>query len=163
MAGLKSLVILSISIQADNAKDLAKDPLYKWLEQGGDWRKAHKLCSQLSIDFPDCVSAMFRLGSGISEFSRRIDRATYTAACSMLFAIYRSLGYKNYLTPDGSVNVWWVAILTAGEGWHNNHHAFPGSARSGLRRFEIDPSWLTLRLMKLIGLISWMRRRIFSE
>jgi stearoyl-CoA desaturase (delta-9 desaturase) len=67
------------------------------------------------------------------------------------------LGYKNYLTPDGSVNVWWVAILTAGEGWHNNHHAFPGSARSGLRPFEIDLSWLTIRLMKLLGLTSWMR------
>ena len=69
------------------------------------------------------------------------------------------LGYKNYDTGDDSVNVWWVALLTIGEGWHNNHHAFPGSARSGLRRFEIDLSWLMIRFMKLIGLISWMHEK----
>lgn len=74
------------------------------------------------------------------------------------------LGYKNYQTGDDSVNVLWVALLTAGEGWHNNHHAFPGSARSGFRRFETDPSWLMLRLMKLIGLVSWMHEEsILSE
>ena len=54
-------------------------------------------------------------------------------------------------------------MLTAGEGWHNNHHAFPGSARSGLRRFEIDPSWITLRLMKFIGLVSWMREESIAS
>jgi stearoyl-CoA desaturase (delta-9 desaturase) len=68
------------------------------------------------------------------------------------------LGYKNFATGDDSVNVWWVALLTMGEGWHNNHHAFPGSSRSGLRRFEIDPSWLVLRLLKTVGLVSWMNQ-----
>jgi hypothetical protein len=43
-----------------------------------------------------------------------------------------------------------------GEGWHNNHHAFPGSARHGLKASEIDPSWIIIRFMKAIGLVSWM-------
>ena len=69
------------------------------------------------------------------------------------------LGYKNYETGDDSVNVWWVALLTAGEGWHNNHHASPGSAKSGIRPYEFDPSWLMLRLMKAAGLVSWMNEK----
>lgn len=64
------------------------------------------------------------------------------------------LGYKNFDMADDSVNVWWVAIFTNGEGWHNNHHAHPGSARSGLRPHEIDVSWMTIRLMKALGLAS---------
>lgn len=65
----------------------------------------------------------------------------------------QNMGYKSYQTGEDSVNVWWVALLTAGEGWHNNHHAFPGSARSGFKPFELDPSWLMIRLMKLFGLV----------
>jgi stearoyl-CoA desaturase (delta-9 desaturase) len=42
-------------------------------------------------------------------------------------------GYRSYATRDRSTNLWWVALLTFGEGWHNNHHAFPRSARHGLR------------------------------
>jgi stearoyl-CoA desaturase (delta-9 desaturase) len=65
-------------------------------------------------------------------------------------------GYKNFSTADDSVNVWWVGILAAGEGWHNNHHAFPGSAKTGLRPHEVDLSWLTIRLGKKLGLVSWV-------
>ncbi len=73
------------------------------------------------------------------------------------------LGYKNYQTGDDSVNVWWVALLTGGEGWHNNHHAFPGSARSGLRPSEIDISWLMIRLMKAAGLTNWIHEESISS
>lgn len=61
-------------------------------------------------------------------------------------------GYQTYETGDKSTNLWWVALLSMGEGWHNNHHAFPRSARHGLKRWEIDASWLVIRLMKLFGL-----------
>lgn len=44
--------------------------------------------------------------------------------------------------------------MTFGEGWHNNHHAHPASARHGLAWYEFDPSWLTLKLMKSVGLAS---------
>lgn len=45
----------------------------------------------------------------------------------------------------------------------NNHHAFPGSARSGLRPFEIDPSWLMVSLMKMCGLVSWSHEESVSS
>lgn len=61
-------------------------------------------------------------------------------------------GYRNYETQDQSRNLWWVAFLTCGEGWHNNHHAFPRVARHGHRWFELDPVWWTIRALKAVGL-----------
>lgn len=63
-------------------------------------------------------------------------------------------GYRNYETRDNSTNSWWVALLTFGEGWHNNHHADQRSARHGHRWWELDMSWHTIKLMETIGLIS---------
>jgi sn-1 stearoyl-lipid 9-desaturase len=62
-------------------------------------------------------------------------------------------GYKSYKTEDLSTNCWWVAMLTWGEGWHNNHHAFPFSARHGLRWFEFDPTWLQIKLLRALHLV----------
>lgn len=61
-------------------------------------------------------------------------------------------GYRTFRTGDLSTNCWWVAMLTFGEGWHNNHHAFPFSARHGLKWYEIDLSWMTIRLLRLLRL-----------
>jgi sn-1 stearoyl-lipid 9-desaturase len=63
-----------------------------------------------------------------------------------------SIGYRNYRTGDLSTNCWWVALISWGEGWHNNHHAFPYSARHGLRWFEIDPTWWLVRGLALLRL-----------
>ena len=63
-----------------------------------------------------------------------------------------NFGYQTYRTGDESRNNWWVALLTWGDGWHNNHHAFPSSARHGLRWYELDPTWLTICVLKLLGL-----------
>ena len=62
-------------------------------------------------------------------------------------------GYRTYATKDLSTNCWWVALLTFGEGWHNNHHAFPRSARHGLQWWEVDMSWLILRALEKVGLV----------
>jgi len=61
-------------------------------------------------------------------------------------------GYRTYATRDDSTNLWWVALLTFGEGWHNNHHAFPRSARHGLRWWEFDLTYWLIRLMSWVGL-----------
>ena len=63
-----------------------------------------------------------------------------------------TFGYKNFQVSDLSTNCWWVAMLTYGEGWHNNHHAFPTSARHGLRPWEIDLSYGFIRALKAVGL-----------
>lgn len=56
-------------------------------------------------------------------------------------------GYRSYATGDLSTNSWWVALLTYGEGWHNNHHAFLRSARHGLRWWEVDVTYWTIRAL----------------
>ena len=61
-------------------------------------------------------------------------------------------GKQRFATGEDSRNSWWVAILTFGEGWHNNHHAHPTSARHGLRWYEIDCNWWGIRVLQLLGL-----------
>lgn len=62
-------------------------------------------------------------------------------------------GYRSHETRDLSTNCWWVAALTFGEGWHNNHHAFPHSARHGLSWWEVDLTYLTIRGLQRVGLV----------
>lgn len=59
-------------------------------------------------------------------------------------------GARRFATHDDSRNNWWVALLTFGEGWHNNHHAHPSSARHGLAWYEFDPSWIQIRILKFL-------------
>jgi stearoyl-CoA desaturase (delta-9 desaturase) len=69
-------------------------------------------------------------------------------------------GGRPFATKDDSTNNWFVAILTFGEGWHNNHHAFPTSARHGLKWYQFDMNWLTINLFKKLG---WAKQiRVFD-
>jgi len=61
-------------------------------------------------------------------------------------------GYRNYETTDRSRNLWWVAILSYGEGWHNNHHAHQRMARHGHRWWEIDMTYMAIQFLKFTGL-----------
>jgi stearoyl-CoA desaturase (delta-9 desaturase) len=60
-------------------------------------------------------------------------------------------GTQRYLTGDDSRNNWWLALITMGEGWHNNHHAYQRSTRQGFRWWEIDPTYYILKVL------SWFR------
>ena len=60
-------------------------------------------------------------------------------------------GKRPHDTGDLSTNNWFVAILTFGEGWHNNHHAFPTSARHGLDRYQFDMNWIAIRILERLG------------
>jgi stearoyl-CoA desaturase (delta-9 desaturase) len=61
-------------------------------------------------------------------------------------------GTRRFETKDDSTNNWWVALLTFGEGWHNNHHAHPTAARHGLAWYEIDLNWWGIRTLQFLGL-----------
>jgi stearoyl-CoA desaturase (delta-9 desaturase) len=61
-------------------------------------------------------------------------------------------GKRRFETKDDSRNNWWVALLTGGEGWHNNHHAHPVSARHGLTWYEFDINYYGIWLLSKIGL-----------
>lgn len=62
-------------------------------------------------------------------------------------------GRRRFDTRDNSRNNLWLALLTFGEGWHNNHHFYPGSARQGFRWWEVDLTWYGLKLMSALGLV----------
>lgn len=62
-------------------------------------------------------------------------------------------GSRRYVTCDDSRNNWWLAVITMGEGWHNNHHAYQRSARQGFRWFEIDLTFYLLTLLAWLGLV----------
>ena len=71
-------------------------------------------------------------------------------------------GYRNYKTTDESRNLWWVAMVTYGEGWHNNHHRYAHAARQGFYWWEIDVSYYLLKLLSWTGLI-WDLRQVPSH
>lgn len=66
-------------------------------------------------------------------------------------------GTRRFETRDDSRNNWWVALMTFGEGWHNNHHAFPAAARHGLSWYQIDINWYGIWLLKKLGLARKIR------
>jgi stearoyl-CoA desaturase (delta-9 desaturase) len=76
----------------------------------------------------------------------------YQHATFSVNSICHMFGRRSYRSRDESRNNWVVAALTFGEGWHNNHHAFPSSARHGLDRLQLDLSWLTIRGLERAGL-----------
>src|SRR5207244_13559211 len=61
-------------------------------------------------------------------------------------------GPRVFAARDDSTNNWWVALLPFGEGWHNNHHAHPTSARHGLAWYELDLNWIGISVLRMLGL-----------
>ena len=78
-------------------------------------------------------------------------------ATFMVNSVCHVWGKRPYDAGDRSTNNWFVALLTLGEGWHNNHHKFGYSARHGLEWWQVDLTYLTLRLMERLGLVSQLR------
>jgi stearoyl-CoA desaturase (delta-9 desaturase) len=68
-------------------------------------------------------------------------------------SLCHSYGRQRFDTKDSSRNNFWLALITLGEGWHNNHHYFPASARQGLFWWEIDPTFYGLKLLSSLGII----------
>lgn len=72
-------------------------------------------------------------------------------------SLAHTVGQRRFATGDDSRNNFWLALVTMGEGWHNNHHYYPGSARQGFVWWEIDMTYYLLKLMQSVGLISGLR------
>ncbi len=68
-------------------------------------------------------------------------------------------GSRRYATRDDSRNNFWLALITFGEGWHNNHHHFPGAARQGFHWWELDLTYYGLRLLAALGII-WNLKQV---
>ena len=62
-------------------------------------------------------------------------------------------GYQDYYTGDYSRNNWWLAIITLGEGWHNNHHFYQSCTRQGFKWWQYDITYYVLKMMSWVGLV----------
>ncbi|HEX6997552.1 MAG TPA: fatty acid desaturase [Gammaproteobacteria bacterium] len=73
-------------------------------------------------------------------------------AAGVINGLCHAKGYRNFETDDASTNLWPIGLFVAGEELHNNHHAFPTSARFSMRRHEVDMGWLHLKVLARLGL-----------
>jgi len=126
--------------------DLMSDPFYRFLERTN-------LYWQIGLGL-----ALLLLGGVSWVIWGMFVRVIFTIhVTGLVNSVAHNFGYQTYQTGDESRNNWWVALLTWGDGWHNNHHAFPSSARHGLRWFEFDTTWLTICTLKALGLADSVR------
>jgi len=72
-------------------------------------------------------------------------------------SVAHRFGSRPYATPDESRNNALLALLTLGEGWHNNHHRYPGAVRQGFHWWQLDPTWYALRALEALGLVWGLR------
>jgi fatty-acid desaturase len=122
------------------APDLAKDPFYVWLTNY-HW-------VPLLI-----LSAILYAAGGLSMvlWGTCLRVVVGLHATWLVNSATHMWGQRRFATKDDSRNNWWVALLTFGEGWHNNHHAHPTSARHGLAWYEFDISWIQISILKWLG------------
>ena len=127
---------------AKYAPDLVKDRFHLWLS------KYHYVPPiVLGLVLLATGSLPFLLWAGFFRVTMGLHATWLVNSATHLW------GKRRFATRDGSRNNAWVALVTFGEGWHNNHHAHPTSARHGLAWYEVDMTWLTIRLFEKLGLV----------
>jgi fatty-acid desaturase len=140
------------------AKDIVRDPFQKWLERNYGWIVLAQWVAFYGVGMAAALltggTAMEAVQLGLSllvwgVFVRTVLVWHITWSVNSLSHMF---GYRNYDTGEDSRNNVLVALLSNGEGWHNNHHADSRSARHGHRWFELDVVWLTIRAMEVCGL-----------
>jgi fatty-acid desaturase len=142
------------------ARDVMRDPFYAWLERnngswiivGASWCLFFLGGFAVELALGGTTEQAIQFGSSLlvwGVFVRTV--ATWHITWS-INSVTHLWGYRNYETRDSSRNNFIIGLLANGEGWHNNHHAHPGSARHGHKWWELDIGWLTIRTLMLLGL-----------
>jgi len=136
--------------------DLMKDPFYRALGCEHSARQAG-LC--LSLNLLARVILYF-IGGPVAVVANLAAMACVFWSTQLVNAVCHldGVGYRSHETRERSRNVWWVGLLAVGEGWHNNHHAFPKSAQHGIQWFEVDITWYTIWLLEKVGLATQVVR-----
>jgi stearoyl-CoA desaturase (delta-9 desaturase) len=140
-------------------RDLMRDKYYMWLQRGFNWVGVYAAHALLLLG----------IGFGLAFVAAPENVARFTVQFFFWTVIMRTLytwhvtwainsaahmwGYRNYETREDSRNNWLFALLTNGEGWHNNHHADPRSARHGHRWWEIDLTYISLAALQKVGIV----------
>ena len=139
--------------------DLRKIPELRWLDR-------------FDIAVPVALAAvLFALGVGLQRFAPSLGTSGgqmlvwgFFISTVVLFhatvtinSLAHRFGRRRFATGDDSRNNLWLALITFGEGWHNNHHFYPGCVRQGFRWWEIDLTWYGLRVLAALGLVWGLR------
>ena len=129
------------SVLAKYTPDLSRDPVHVWLS---NWHWLSNVVVGL---------ALLAFGGWPYVFWGIFFRTAWGLHCTWLVnSATHMWGSRRFQTRDDSTNNWWVAIITFGEGWHNNHHAHPTSARHGLAWYELDQNWIGISFLRMVGL-----------
>jgi stearoyl-CoA desaturase (delta-9 desaturase) len=133
--------------------DFARYPELRWLDR-------------FDVAVPALLAVtLYALGEGLASAGVATSGAQLLVwgFCVSTVALYHAtftinslahrFGSRRYATRDDSRNNGWLALLTFGEGWHNNHHHFPGAARQGFYWWEVDLTYYGLRLLALLGVV----------
>ena len=142
------------------ARDLMRDPFYAWLERSDNWIKVViaswlvflALGTMAALALGSDINAATRFGFSVMIWGGLVRTVLVLQITWVGNAMHHLWGYRNYDTPDNSRNNVLVALMSNGEGWHNNHHADPQSANHGHKPGEFDMSWQTIRLLMKLGL-----------
>lgn len=139
--------------------DLARFPELRWLDR-------------FDTAVPVLLAvALYALGEALAHFAPALHTSGpqllvwgFFISTVVLFhatvtinSLAHRFGRRRFPTQDDSRNNLWLALLTFGEGWHNNHHFFPGTVRQGFRWWEVDITWYGLRGMAALGLVSGLK------
>ena len=137
-------------------KDLYDDTMIRWID------RLYLVWVVLTLGIPFLVG--YLVGGSVERgleamvWGGLLRIFLYQHATFSVNSICHMFGKQHYRSRDEARNNWLVAALVFGEGWHNNHHAFPSSARHGLHRWQIDISYLVIRAAERLGLV-WNVRR----
>ena len=142
------------------SRDLLRDPLYVALERRKNWIKL-TFASWLvffaagfvaAIAVGESQSAAFQFGASLFVWGGPLRTVLLWHSTWSVNSVTHLWGYRNYATNDDSRNNPIIGLIAAGEGWHNNHHADPSSARHGHKWWEFDLTWQVIRVLMLLGL-----------
>ncbi|MBW4631406.1 MAG: fatty acid desaturase [Iphinoe sp. HA4291-MV1] len=123
------------------APELERDPYYRWLER-----------YFLLLQIPVAVLLYAVGGWSFIVYGVFLKSVLLWHSTWFINSAAHLRGYRRFQLKDNSRNLWWAAILTYGEGWHNNHHAHPNVAKAGYHWWEVDMTWWAIKILQTLGL-----------
>jgi stearoyl-CoA desaturase (delta-9 desaturase) len=152
--GLKRVLLEGAELYREAARD--KETLEKYAKgTPNDWLENnlyhHPTRSYYGIVLLVVANLVLFGVPGIIMIALELSNMPFMAA-GIINGLCHAKGYRNFETDDAATNLWPLGVFVAGEELHNNHHAFPTSARFSMRRHEVDMGWLHLKVLEAFGL-----------
>jgi stearoyl-CoA desaturase (Delta-9 desaturase) len=142
------------------AKDLQADPVIRFVDR----TFTYSVIASLALPFLAGFLVTGRLGGGLTAllWGGAVRIFLLHHVTFSVNSICHFIGRQDFKTKDESRNVWWLALFSLGESWHNGHHAFPSSAAHGLKRWQVDVTATLIDMLERVGLV-WDVVRIKPE